>query len=49
LEKELDQRGLSYCRYADDLAIFVSSERSAERVLAGITPWTAKHLKGGSI
>ena len=45
LDKELEQRGLSFCRYADDVAIFVSSERSGERILSSITTWIAKHLK----
>lgn len=45
LDQELERRGLSYCRYADDVAIFVSSERSGERVLASLTEWIAKHLK----
>jgi RNA-directed DNA polymerase len=25
LDKELEKRGLSFCRYADDVAIFVST------------------------
>jgi RNA-directed DNA polymerase len=45
LDKELEKRGLSFVRYADDLTIFVSSPRSAERVLASITEWIEKHLK----
>lgn len=45
LDKELESRGLSFCRYADDLAIFVSSERSGLRILASLTEWIAKHLK----
>jgi len=45
LDKELEKRGLSSVRYADDVAIFVSSPRSAERVLASITEWIEKHLK----
>lgn len=45
LDKELEKRGLSFVRYADDIAIFVSSPRSAERVLASITEWIEKHLK----
>ena len=45
LDKELESRGLSFCRYADDLAIFVSSERSGQRILASLTEWIAKHLK----
>jgi RNA-directed DNA polymerase len=45
LDKELEKRGLSFVRYADDIAIFVTSARSAERVLASITQWIEKHLK----
>jgi group II intron reverse transcriptase/maturase len=44
LDKELEKRGLSFCRYADDVAIFVSSERSAQRVLESISLWIVKHL-----
>ena len=45
LDKELEQRGLIFCRYADDIAIFVSSERSGARILASLTSWIEKHLK----
>lgn len=45
LDKELERRGLSFVRYADDIAIFVSSPRAAERVLARITDWIEKNLK----
>jgi RNA-directed DNA polymerase len=45
LDKELERRGLSFVRYADDIAIYVSSARAAERVLASITQWLAKELK----
>jgi RNA-directed DNA polymerase len=45
LDKELENRGLSFVRYADDIAIFVTSPRAAERVLASITEWIEKHLK----
>jgi group II intron reverse transcriptase/maturase len=45
LDKELESRGLSFVRYADDIAIFVTSPRAAERVLASITEWIEKHLK----
>lgn len=31
-------------RYADDIAIFVSSARSVEQVLRGIIKWIEKHL-----
>jgi RNA-directed DNA polymerase len=45
LDKELEQRGLSFVRYADDIAIFVSSPRSAERVKESVIAWIEKHLK----
>jgi len=45
LDKELESRGLSFCRYADDLNIYVGSERSAQRVLNSIAQWIEKHLK----
>jgi group II intron reverse transcriptase/maturase len=45
LDKELERRGLSFVRYADDVAIYVSSPRSAERVLASITQWIERHLR----
>ena len=45
MDKELERRGVSYCRYADDIAAFVSSERSGERVLASLTDWISRHLK----
>jgi len=45
LDKELEQRGLSFVRYADDVAIFVSSPRAAERVQASVIAWIEKHLK----
>jgi len=45
LDKELERRGLSFCRYADDVVIFVKSEKSGQRILASLTAWLAKHLK----
>jgi RNA-directed DNA polymerase len=45
LDRELDQRGLAFSRYADDCNIYVSSQRSAERVLESITAWIKHHLK----
>ena len=45
LDKELEQRGLSFVRYADDIAIFVKSERSAERILNSVTAWIERKLK----
>ena len=45
LDKELEKRELSFVRYADDIAIFVSSQRSAERVMQSVIAWIEKHLK----
>lgn len=45
LDKELEHRGLSFVRYADDVAIFVASERAAARILESVTNWIEKHLK----
>jgi RNA-directed DNA polymerase len=45
LDKELEKRGLSFVRYADDIAIFASSQRSAERIYEGAVAWIEKHLK----
>lgn len=45
LDKELEVRGLSFVRYADDCNIFVGSERSAQRVLKSMTTFIEKQLK----
>lgn len=45
LDQELDQRGHSYCRYADDCNIYVNSQAAAERTLASIQNWIGKHLR----
>lgn len=45
LDKELDKRGLSYCRYADDCNIYVGSQADAERTLLSIQRWIEKHLR----
>lgn len=45
LDKELERRGHSYVRYADDVKIFVSSKRSAEEVKARITKYISEKLK----
>jgi group II intron reverse transcriptase/maturase len=45
LDKELERRGVSFCRYADDVNIYVGSQRSAERILTSISAWIEKHLK----
>ncbi len=45
LDQELDRRGHSYCRYADDCNIYVGSQAAAERTLASIQDWIEKHLR----
>lgn len=45
LDKELEKRDLSFSRYADDLMIYASSERSAERIFNSVCKWIEKHLK----
>lgn len=45
LDKELEKRGVAFVRYADDIAIHASSERSAERIHASVIEWIEKHLK----
>lgn len=44
LDKELEKRGIAFVRYADDIALFLSSERAAQRVLDGLKDWLRKHL-----
>jgi len=36
VDKELERRGLSFCRYADDANIYVASKRAGERVMASM-------------
>jgi RNA-directed DNA polymerase len=45
LDKELDRRKHSYCRYADDCNIYVGSQAAADRTLASIQGWIEKHLR----
>lgn len=45
LDKELENRGLHFVRYADDISIFVKSPRAGERVLVNVSNWIEKHLK----
>jgi group II intron reverse transcriptase/maturase len=45
LDRELEKRGLSFSRYADDCNIYVKSQRSAQRVLASLTEWIGRHLR----
>lgn len=45
LDKELERRGLEFCRFADDCNIFVRTQKSADRVLATITKFIENRLK----
>ncbi len=45
LDKELENRGHRFCRYADDLIILVKSKRSGERVMGSISQFLEKKLK----
>lgn len=45
LDKELERRGHTFCRYADDSNIYVRSPSAAERVRASVTEWLSKHMR----
>jgi RNA-directed DNA polymerase len=45
LDKELERRGLEFCRFADDCNIFVRTPKAAERVMASISGFIEKRLK----
>lgn len=45
LDKELESRGLSFVRYADDANIFVRSEEAAKRVMASVTKFIERRLR----
>lgn len=44
LDKELEERGLQFVRYADDCIIMVKSEKVANRVLSSVTKFIEKKL-----
>lgn len=45
LDKELERRGLSFCRYADDCNIFAGSQKAAERLMVNISKFIESKLK----
>jgi RNA-directed DNA polymerase len=45
LDRELERRGHRFVRYADDVSIYVRSERAGRRVLESITRYLQKKLK----
>lgn len=45
LDRELEQRGLKFARYADDCNIYVRSRRAGERVMASVSRFLTEKLK----
>jgi group II intron reverse transcriptase/maturase len=45
LDKELERRGLEFCRFADDCNIFVKTPKAAQRVMVSISGYIEKRLK----
>ena len=45
LDWELERRGHRFVRYADDVTVYVGSERAAQRVMASITQHVEQRLK----
>ena len=45
LDKELERRGLVFCRFADDCNIFVKTPKAAERVMESTSRYVEKRLK----
>ena len=43
-DKELENRGLRFVRYADDCNIFVKTEMAANRVMKSVTSWLERKL-----
>ena len=45
LDRELEKRGHRFARYADDVSIYVRSERAGRRVLQSISDFLSRRLK----
>ncbi len=45
LDKELQRRGHTFCRYADDCNIYVKSQRAGERTMKSVSGFLEKKLK----
>jgi len=45
LDKELERRGLEFCRFADDCNVFVGSKKAAERVMSSVSAFIEKNLR----
>lgn len=44
-DRELEKRGLAFCRYADDCNIYVRSQAAGQKLLAGMTVFLAERLR----
>lgn len=45
LDRELEERGHAFCRYADDCNVYVKSRRAGQRVFESITRFVEEKLK----
>jgi len=45
LDKELERRGHSFCRYADDCKVYVHTRKAGERVLESISKFLERKLR----
>lgn len=45
LDKELESRGLRFVRYADDVQIYVGTEKAANRVMKNVTKFLQEELR----
>jgi RNA-directed DNA polymerase len=45
LDRELEGRGLAFCRYANDCNIYVASEQAGKKLLTSLTAWLWNALK----
>ncbi|WP_432414577.1 group II intron reverse transcriptase/maturase [Chromohalobacter israelensis] len=45
VDKELERRGHRFCRYADDIQVYVRSRRAGERVMASLSDFLENSLR----
>ncbi|MGP5144720.1 reverse transcriptase domain-containing protein, partial [Vreelandella alkaliphila] len=45
LDKELEHRGHRFCRYADDVQVYVNSRRAGERVMESLSEYLESSLR----
>ncbi len=45
LDRELERRGHTFCRYADDCNVYVRSQQAGKRALASLTRFISERLK----